>query len=290
VVHIKDKYDITVELVDLQRKAKLFKEERDKYQSKAKEWARKRDILNSKVGELLNQAQIEKKNRDKYNKKVKILKNEKEIIKNECLQHQIKANRIKNELDKIPPKVLNKIMKIRNQIKKLEWKYQTNVIKPEEEKEIINQIERLERQLDENKDLLVKLNSLENQLNQIKELQSKVKDKVKEIYKTAEQSQVHHEKMVDIYNQIDNKVRVEADNAHQKFIEAKKAADDCHNKFIEIIPRIKYLRKKLIQNRNDINKISEVVETRVKKALEKMKEGKRLTLDEFQLLVKSGLI
>ncbi|MHA1310859.1 MAG: coiled-coil protein [Candidatus Helarchaeota archaeon] len=291
VIYIKeDCYDITVELVELQRKARIFEEKRDKFQAEAREWAKKRDYLNSKVGELLNQAQAEKKLRDKFNKKVKDLKKEKEAIKEKLDEYQKNANQIKKDLDSISSKDLKKIMKIRKQIKSLEWKYQTNVINTNEEKEIIGQIDRLEKTLEGNKDLLILLNQLEDQLNKIKEIQKELKKKQREIVNIAQKSQIHHQKMVDIYNEIDTKIRPEADKAHQKFLSCRKLADQNHENLSMLIPRIRILKKKLIQKRNDINKISEVVETRVKKALEKVKEGKRLTLEEFQLLVKSGLL
>ncbi|MBD3228775.1 MAG: hypothetical protein GF329_11370 [Candidatus Lokiarchaeota archaeon] len=290
MVVISKNYDITVELVELQRKANHFRKERDKYNRLVKEWANKRDKLNTKVGELLNKAQEEKKKRDKLNKKVKKLKKEKQEIKNAYKKQQNIINEIKAEMDGVPPNELKKTMKIRNQIKDLEWKYQTNVINSEQEKSIVDKIYRLEEEIKDKKHILQQLNSLETKINEIKEIQKELKSKQKEIIATADKSQVYHNNMVRIYDEIDHKVRPAADRAHQKFLEMKKIADQFHNDLIMIIPRIKNLRKKLLYTRKDVNKLSNVVESRVEKAMEKMKQGKRLTLDEFQLLVKSGLI
>ena len=290
MVLISKKFDFTVELVELQRKAKSYKEERDKLNLIAKDLHRKRDLLNIKVGKLLNLAQQEKKSRDKFNKHVKLVKKEKDVIKVELKKYQMNVNKIKNNMDKIPQKELNRIMKIRKQIKRLEWKYQTNVIPANEEKMIVDQIENMEKELIDKKDLLNQLNEFEDKINQIKEIERRIKEKQKLIISLAEKSQIHHERMVNIYNEIDTEIRPEADKTHQKLLEIRKIADDNHNNLIITLPRIKYLRNKLIKKRNDINKLSNVVETRIKKALEKMKDGKRLTLDEFQLLVKSGLL
>lgn len=276
--------------MELQRKAKFFKEERDKNNRISREWAEKRDKLNSRVGQLLDKAQEEKKKRDTLNKKVKKLKKEKQEIKDNLKEHQKIVNGIKNELDQIPAQELKWTMKIRKQIKNMEWKYQTNVIHPNEEKSIIDKIYQLESQLKDKKDLMEKLNELEDQLDKSREIEKILKEKQKEIISTADESQIHHRRMVNVYNEIDNNVRPKADDCHQKFIDTKKIADEHHKNLIMVIPRIKYLRKRLDRKRDDINKLSMVVESRVEKALEKMKEGKRLTLDEFQLLVKSGLI
>jgi len=290
VVVITDNYEITVELVELQRKSKIFKKDREKYNQLAKMWLEKRIYYNSLIEDLLNKAQIAKKNRDQLNKQVKVLKKDLQVIKEKLTYHQQISNEIKAEMDKIPAKNLKNLMKIRKQIKSLEWSYQTKVVDKIEEKEIVNQIEKLEKHLDENKTVIEQLNLLEQRLDEIKAIEKEIKNKQKEIIKLADESQVYHQNMVNFYSEIDNKIRPDADLAHQTYLEMKKQADENHNNLTMTIPRIKMLKKKLAQKKNDFNKLSTVVETRVEKALEKMKEGKRLTLDEFALLVKSGLL
>jgi len=115
-----------------------------------------------------------------------------------------------------------------------------------------------------------------------------------QVYKYSQESQIHHNRMVEALNLIDNEVRMKADDAHQKFLEAKGKADELYSKSDILLPRINEITKELgeFQDMKNVkmDKVKEVVENRVDKAVQKFKAGQRLTLEEFTLLVKRGML
>ena len=100
--------------------------------------------------------------------------------------------------------------------------------------------------------------------------------------------------MHELLNQVDNEIKIKADEAHQKYIEAKQKAEEMFSKSQTLLPRINEIMSELGEFHDmknvKIDKVKEVVENRVDQAVKKFKSGKRLTLEEFTLLVKRGML
>ncbi|HUX99199.1 MAG TPA: hypothetical protein VMV49_06560, partial [Candidatus Deferrimicrobium sp.] len=130
--------------------------------------------------------------------------------------------------------------------------------------------------------------------SEIEEIKAKEKVISKLIFKFSQESQVHHNRMHELLELVDNEIRVKADEAHKKFIEAKQKADELYLKSETLIPRINEIMHELGEFQNmknvKIDKVQEVMENRVDNAVKKFKSGKRLTLEEFTLLVKRGML
>lgn len=267
-----------------------LKAERDQLNNEAKNWAEKRNILNEKIKKLRAEANSTKEKRDALNQEVKRLKTLREQAKagqkEKCKQISKLKEKIKLLWKKKPSRNLHAIQK---EIENLEWKIQTTPLEVKQEEELISKIKHLEiqrnilKQLQELKDRLIKLQTEE------KALSTKAKFHHEKLSKIAEQSQKLHEQRLETLNQI-QKFKIDADNAHQKYVEIKQRANQMHQKYKEMLQKINDLKRK--QRREEEAKQAkrqkQLLEETRKKALEKMKRGEKLTWEEFKLLAEQG--
>ena len=284
--------EATIELVDLKNKFKLLRSQSNFYTDEAKRFLRLRNSLNQQIVELLNESKAAKKNRNDLNQKVSELKQERDALRKQLdelfKQFEELDSQIKNTEDH------QSIIKMRKEIHHNEWTLQTKKITSAEENALVERIEQLEAKLSQMNDISKILTERKKVQNDIQSIKTKLKVSSDQIRKYSQESQVHHNKMVESLNAIDNEIKSKADEAHQKYIEAKGKADEYYMKSQTLVPRINEIMNELgeFQNMKNVSmeKVTEVVQNRVEKAVEKFKSGKRLTLEEFTLLVKRGMV
>ncbi len=267
-----------------------IKTERDKLNSEAKSWAKKRNSVHDQIRKLRTEANGIREKRDALNQKVKELKNLREQAKakrkekhNQILELREKMRTL---LEKKPSQNLRAIQK---DIESLEWKIQTTPFPVKQEEEIISEVRRLEiqrsilKQLQELKNTLIELQTEE------KALATEAKSHHDKLSELAEQSQKLHEQRLEILNQIPN-LKVEADNAHQKYVETSQKADGLHQRYIELLQKINDARQKQrrVEEAKQAKRQKQLLEEARKRALEKMKRGEKLTWEEFKLLAEQG--
>jgi len=284
--------EATIELVDLKNKFKLLRSQSNFYTDEARRFLRLRNSLNQQIVELLNDSKVAKKNRNDLNQKVSELKQERESLRTRLDELFKKFE----ELDLQVKSTENhqSIIKVRQEIHRNEWTLQTQKISPAEENALVERIEQLEAKLSKMKDISKILAERRKVQTDIQSVKAKLKRSSDQIRKYSQESQIHHNKMVESLNAIDNEIKNKADEAHQKYLEAKSKADEYYMKSQTLVPRINEIMDELgeFQDMKNVSmeKVTEVVQNRVDKAVEKFKSGKRLTLEEFTLLVKRGMV
>jgi uncharacterized coiled-coil DUF342 family protein len=87
------------------------------------------------------------------------------------------------------------------------------------------------------------------------------------------------------------KLKVEAEEAHKKHIEARRQAEKMHQRCVPIMAQIHalLLQIKIVEEKKKTRRQAELIQELEKKALEKMKHGEKLTWDEFKILAEKGL-
>jgi uncharacterized coiled-coil DUF342 family protein len=271
---------------ELSLKLASIKTERDKLNSEATSWAKKRNSVHEQIRELRAEANAIKEKRDALNQKVKELKN---------LREQAKAKRKgkRNQISKLREKMRSLLRKkpsgnlrlIEREIESLEWKIQTTPLAVKQEEELIGEVKRLEIQ----RDILKQLQELKNKLIELqteeKALATEAKSYHERLSELAEQSQKLHEQRLEILSHIQN-LKIEADSAHKKFVEISQKANTLHQKYIELLQKIKELKKmqRKEEEAKQVERQKQLLEEARKKALEKMKRGEKLTWEEFKLL------
>jgi len=269
---------------------------RDKHNKEAREWANKRDELNKKVRELVAEAKEHKSKRDELNNKVKELKEERSKW-NEKVQEL--SNKLREERKRLMPKKdMPNIPRLRKKLKELEFKQQTSVLPPDKERELVEIIDSLYKQIGEYEaamnDELKKneeLKKIQDELNAAKEEAEKYH---KEIEAAVKEAQEHHNKMVELFEKVDE-LRKEADEAHKMYLENKKTADEEHEKFIAAAKETRDFEKiitGLKQKQATSKKKKEKVEVKKKaeEIYDKFKRGEPLTTEDLLILQKAGLI
>jgi len=85
-----------------------------------------------------------------------------------------------------------------------------------------------------------------------------------------------------------NEKKMFSDQAHQRFLELRKKTEENRLKHSEIITKIKQIEKQRYKKQQ--NRIERTREELRKTAKNKLKEKKKLTFEEFKLLMEKGTL
>jgi uncharacterized coiled-coil DUF342 family protein len=284
-----------MKLSELEKEASELRANRDKLNTEAREKADRRDELNKKMAELIAKVKEHQISRDDENNKVQEFKVKREEVRKNLAEAKKEVDQIKEEeqLEPLPkPPVPEKVL--RRNLKQLEWKIQTEILPPEEERRLVSEIAVLQEQLEEAEAIRALRQERNARFSTYEGLKAEMNHYHKAVIRTAKSSQRHHHEMTKLFSEIDE-IRKEADQCHKDFIETKKIADETHKKFIGIIKEKEKFQKQL-QNLKQkarvehYKEVKESIESRAAAALQKYKEGKKLSLEEFSMLVERGLV
>lgn len=269
--------------------------QRDSLDEEAREWSEKRNELNHKIASLREEAEKTKKTRDELNLKVKELKLKRDNLKGVITEKRKIYEELLNKIAEVEKTVPMSERTTKKKFDELEWKLQTtSALKVKDERQIIDQVKELEKQLAVHKYIReLRQPSLDMKL-EIESLRLQMKVLHSELSKAAEVSQKNHQRMLDIFKQM-KELKTEADKNHQTFIEVKTKANEVHNNYIEVVSQMKALERKLGKLGGDmqltqLKKALEFRETMGKEAEEKLRRGNKLTFDEFKILLEQGKI
>jgi uncharacterized coiled-coil DUF342 family protein len=266
---------------------------REKYQSsgeEAKIWAEKRDTSNNQSKKIWEEVKKLKSLRDEFNDKIKKLKEERTKLNIEATPKREKLENLRKKMDELPGKKGNMLF-ITKRIEELDWEIQTNPLTMTEEKELVSRIKILEEQKLANKETdTIKDQLLELQAD-FSSLRIKANDIHGKIIELAKQSQELHEKMLEKIK-VAEKVKPDADEAHQKFSSLRNQADEAYKNYIEAIASVKVIRLQIRQEKEmeEKNRIEAAMTIGSEQAIKKLKEKRKITLDEFKILKSKGLI
>ena len=96
--------------------------------------------------------------------------------------------------------------------------------------------------------------------------------------------------MLQMIKKVD-KLQAEADLTHKNYLKINYVITYIHNHYIDLTNQIKSLNLKIrkIKETTKRKNLDLMIEEQSKKAYEKMKQRKKLTLNEFKLLRRKGL-
>ena len=271
---------------ELNQQLSTLRQERDKLNVEAKEWAQKRDKIHEQIKALSEEAKALKTKRDEINQKVKQLKNLREQARNQQKEKRIQAglvrDKIKNATGKKPTRHAAEIQK---EIDRIDWEIQTTSIPVNEEKALVDKVRVLETQRATLKQWQDLRNTFSELQAQEKGLFLETKQRHEELTKLAAEGQEYHKQMLELMGKRQS-LRPEADAAHQKFLEFRQKANDAHQTLVETLRQIDALKREM--QKREAEKLSEkqqrLKEEVTLKAQEKVKRGEKLSLEEFKLL------
>ena len=287
--------EITKELENKRNKlnkvAEQHRKKRDKYNTNTKNWADKRTTFNDRARKCLKEANDHKKSRDEINKNVQDAKKEREKLNNEYNKLAEKVNRVKRS--ELPNKGIP-LNKLKQEMKRLEFRQMTSVLKPEKERELIDELGHIQDQIQEREKELEMNKEIRDAIQEAMKAKDRAELVHKRVSDLAEQAQIEHDEMVRLFEEA-NTCRREADNAQDKFIENKEIADKEHNNHIFYIRQvheydkvINGIKRKYRKTRKE--KSETLAKQQAEVIYERFKNGEKLSTEDLMCLQKAGYL
>jgi len=271
----------------------ILKKSLDEQNNLAREHIETRNRFNEIRRSKLNEVQSLKEKRDHFNDYVKdqksLLIKKRESVYEDILEIQKHRQVIKDTLFKV------KMSKneAQSQIDELDWKIQTNPTNMEVEKKIASEIKEL-------KIIVEKYSRLESNKKEIQRLYSEIdllrKEKImlsEQINSAVYESQIHHKEMIQRFNE-SKELKNHANKALKAYLEVKKKANDLRINLIYKQEMLSKLEDELIKLNSfekevKTEKEEELVSSIVSETQRKIKDGEKVTFDEFKLLLERDL-
>ena len=269
--------------------AEKHKRLRDELNDKTKEWAERRDELNSQVRKLIEDANVKRENRDKLNSEVREAKAQRDEWNRKFNDLSEKAINLRRE--KMPKSGLS-IRKYKAELRALEKKHMTSVLSAEKEKALMKEMSQLDAKIKEMEKEIEQFSEVKTAEKDAREAKDNAENFHRKVSDLAEKAQIEHDAMLKLYEEAD-KLRKEADAAQEKFIETKLSADDEHREHIEHIRQVHDFDKIIAGIRDKGRKArQEKDETSAKKEaeeiFEKFRSGEKLSTEDIMILQKAG--
>jgi uncharacterized coiled-coil DUF342 family protein len=276
---------------NLNRIAEDHRRRRDKYNSNTKHWAGNRTDLNEQAKTCLRDANDHKKKRDDINIDVQTAKKEREKLNNEYNKMAEKVNTVKRT--KMPNKGVP-LSKLKQEMKRLEFKQMTTVLSPDKERELVESLGQIQEQIRKREKELEMNTEIRDAIQEAMKAKDKAELEHKRVSELAELAQNEHDSMVQLYDDA-NKCRRDADGAQERFIENKEIADREHNNHIFYIRQVHEYDKILNAMKRKYRKAkrekSEIqARQQAEDIYERFKKGEKLSTNDLMTLQKAGYL
>jgi uncharacterized coiled-coil DUF342 family protein len=269
--------------------AEKHKRLRDELNDKTKDWAERRDDLNSQVRKLIDEANTKRESRDKLNSEVREAKALRDEWNRKFNDLSDKAINLRRE--KMPKSGLS-IRKFKAELRALEKRHMTSVLSADKEKALMKEMSQLDAKIKEMEREIEQFSEVKTAEKEARDAKDNAENFHRKVSESAEKAQIEHDAMLRLYEEAD-KLRKEADSAQEKFIETKLAADEEHREHIEHIRQVHDFDKIIAGIRDKGRKArKEKDDTSAKKEadeiFEKFRSGEKLSTEDIMVLQKSG--
>lgn len=288
--------EISVEEIEQKRdllniEAEKHRRTRDELNEKTRHFADLRDKLNSEVRKLIEEAGLHKRKRDELNEKVKEAKVQRDVWNKNYTDGAADLVELRRS---ITPKTGAPPSKLKRDLKSLEFKQMTSVLSPDKEKEIVEQMSKLQHEIRKREDSLKSNKQYAELLRKVNDAKEKAEGFHRLVSELAEAAQKEHDAMMTFYDNADG-VRRQADDAQAKFIESKLLADEEHRKHIDAIHQVHDFDKILYGIRQKQRKPHAIEDAEkaakdAEQVFEKFKKGEKLSTEDLMMLQKSGYL
>ncbi len=271
--------------------AERHRRQRDELNEKTRQWADKRDELNSQVRKLIDEANSRRESRDKLNSEVRQVKAKRDEWNGKYNDLSEKVQGLRREK---MPKDGVPVRRIRAELRMLEKKHMTTVLSPDKERSLVEQMSHLSGQLQAMEKEIEQFAEVRVAEQEARDAKNQAEHFHGQVAELAEKAQAEHDAMLKLYDEADT-LRNEADQAQEKFIEAKLAADEEHREHIEHIRQVHDFDK-LISGIRDKSrrakreKDDSVAKKEAEDIFDRFKSGEKLSTEDLMVLQKSGYL
>ncbi len=285
--------DASAKIENLKSEAFKEKEERDRLNAAVKKAAEERGELLQKFHEVIEKGKEEKAKRD--------------TLRGQLSEQKVSLDALYAELEEKKSKIgqlLQRTESVRGggraragleaKLRDLEWRYQTSILTPEQEKAYVKSIDDLTKKLsvwrkaDEERNKLVEKNA------EVEEVRKRISALREEMNKLRATINGHHTAMSSFFDEA-TELRKKIDEVSVKIEEIKTQATQHHARYLQLLsetrPYSETIQQQIRAEREErTKKMVEKQKLLTQEALSKYNNGKKLSLEEFQLLVENGYL
>ncbi|MBP7086778.1 MAG: phosphoserine phosphatase, partial [Methanomassiliicoccales archaeon] len=231
-------------------------------------------------------------NRDKMNEQVRAAKDARDKFNEQVSELNKKVMALKK--DNVPQEGPS-VAKLKKDLKQLEFIHMTSGdLKRDKEKALVEQMKALQIQIREREKSLEANDEVRQAITLLREAKDKAEEQHRLVSELAEGAQNEHDAMIKIYEEAD-KLRKEADEAQEKFIETKGKADEEHRRHIDHIRQVHDYDKIITGLRQKARKARKKKDESVamkesEEIFDKFKRGEKLSTEDLMVLQKSGYL
>ncbi len=271
--------------------AERHRRRRDELNDKTREWVNRRDELNAQVRELVEQAMGHRQRRDELNGEVKKAKEERDVWNRKVNELIDVTNELKRR--KLPRGTIP-LSHLKRELKDLEFKQMTSVLKPEKEQELMKEMTRLQGEIRKLEKSLEENDEVRKALQELHDAKETAEAAHRKVGQLAEEAQKEHDTMTQLYERSDE-LRRQADLAQEEFIKTKMLADEEHRKHIDHIRQVHDFDKiiqgiRLKEFRVEGTGQGVSVKRQAEMIFERFKRGEKLSTEDLMTLQKSGYL
>jgi len=275
----------------LEEQVSTSRNQRNELNKEAKKLAETRDELNEKFKRLKEEIQTVKNKRNELNAQVQSLKAKRDEARAVVSRNRAEVKALTEKLRALDTQAPGTYQSTKKDLEKLEWQIQTTPLSQREEYKLISRVKELEGQLailKKKKEIEKKIAKLHNESKSI-ELQANIIHK--RLTELAEESEVYHKRMMEIVSSA-TELKKKADEAHHAYMNTRTQGDNAHLEYVAKLGMIKELEDQI---RSYYEAEEALKEEEIRKKIEdlatnKLKKGKKLTFEEFKLLVDRGAV
>jgi len=260
-----------------------LKEARDSLNIQARNEAERRDRVNKHFKESVDNITELKTQRNAANERTNALRASLQENKEKLREKKVQFQNFNRRLeDFVATGSYMSRKELEDRIEKIDWRIQTTTLPLAEENLLVDQARSLESQLIIHK-------QIENLKDEMRSLRNEMDAAHKEILELSEQRKKLRENIAN-FSKRASQLKSEADTMHQKYLTYKDEAQKTHLKYLEVLNQMKALQQELVKIEEGKRARLELeLETELeKRALEKLRERKKLTFDEFKILAEKG--
>ncbi|MDG6225205.1 MAG: phosphoserine phosphatase [Candidatus Thermoplasmatota archaeon] len=283
----------------LNSEAESHRKKRDRLNQETKQHAETRDDLNAQVKKLLMEANRFKEKRDEYNQLVR----EEKVKRDELTMEYNNAKAELDEIRKSRPRKDDEISigRLRKDLRALEFKQMTEVLDAKKERDLIDKISTIKKQLESREQEMEASDDLRELLAKVRETRARMDDCHKQVNEYADLAQNEHDSMIERFNSSD-KLRKEADRGQEAFVDSKIKADEEHHKHVNMIHLVHDLDRLIFALRNKRRGLDKRTSSKMQapspqsgkmeaeRIFEKFKNGEKLSTEDLMVLQKHGFL
>ena len=280
------KKELFTNLDKLRNKINSINKDLNKKNNEKESWFRKKDDLSRDIRKNIASIKKNKQKRDSLTKKVKELKEKRQNLNQEIKKKISELVKLKNETKELTKRSkIKDPQRIKGEIDNIEVKLETEAMPFENEKALSKKLKQFKELLEEASVIINNIDKIKKFNSEIDILRKNSNETHNEIQKIAKESQKLHESLIKNSKEI-NELKIEEKEAFKNFINFKKNFNSTNNNLKEKLVKMNSVREeinkfKLEEEEKRKLKDTMIIKSKEEEMEEKIKEGKKLTTDDF---------